>query len=152
MNLNNFTLKAQESVQKGFDIAIAKGQQAVECAHVLKGVMSESEGITNFLFGKLGVNTHNLGKEIDRLIDSFPRVSGAEPYISSVLSDALRKSDDHASRMKDKFVSSEHLLMGILDTDDKASQILKDHGVAMKELKAAIGELRKGANVESQSA
>jgi len=152
MNLNNFTLKAQESVQKGFDIAIAKGQQAVECSHILKGVMSESEGITNFLFGKLGVNIHNLGKEIDRLIDSFPRVSGADPYISSVLSDALRKANDHASRMKDKFVSSEHLLMGILDTDDKASQILKDHGVAMKELKAAIGELRKGANVESQSA
>ena len=66
MNLNNFTLKAQESVQKAFDIASAKGQQAVECAHILKGVMSEAEGITNFLFGKLSVNSATLEKEIDR--------------------------------------------------------------------------------------
>ena len=107
----------------------AKGQQAVECAHILKGVMSESESITNFLFGKMGVNTLNLGKEIDRLIDSYPKVSGADSYVSSAVSEAFRKANDHASRMKDKFVSSEHLLMGILDTDDKASQILKDHGV-----------------------
>jgi ATP-dependent Clp protease ATP-binding subunit ClpB len=60
MNLNNFTLKAQESVQKAFDIAASKGQQAVECAHVLKGIMSESESITNFIFGKMGVNTISL--------------------------------------------------------------------------------------------
>ena len=56
MNLNNFTLKAQESVQQAFNIAGSKGQQAVECAHLLKGMMSEAESITSFLFGKLGVN------------------------------------------------------------------------------------------------
>ena len=79
-------------MQKAFNIASSKGQQAVECAHVLKGVMSESEGITNFLFGKMGVNPLNLGREIDRLIDSFPRVSGADSYISSGLSDASEES------------------------------------------------------------
>jgi ATP-dependent Clp protease ATP-binding subunit ClpB len=151
MNLNNFTLKAQESVQKAFNIANAKGQQAVECAHILKGVMSEAESITNFLFGKMGVNTISLAKEIDGLIDSYPKVSGADSYVSSSVSDAFRKANDHASRMKDKFVSSEHLLMGILDTEDKTARILKDHGVTMKELKAAVDELRKGATVESQT-
>lgn len=151
MNLNNFTLKAQESVQKGFDIASSKGQQAVECAHILKGVMSEAESITNFLFGKMGINPLTLTKEIDSLIDTYPRVSGAESYISSTVSDAFRKAAEHASGMKDKFVSSEHLLMGILDTDDKAARILKDHGMTMKELKQAVSELRKGANVESQT-
>jgi len=151
MNLNNFTLKAQESVQKAFNIASAKGQQAVECAHILKGVMSESESITNFLFGKMGVNPLALTKEIDNLIDSYPKVSGAESYVSSSVSEAFRKANDHASQMKDKFVSSEHLLMGILDTDDKTSRILKDSGVTMQELKAAITELRKGAKVESQT-
>ena len=151
MNLNNFTLKAQESVQKAFDIAGAKGQQAVECAHILKGVMSEAESITNFLFGKMGVNTSLLTKELDVLIDSYPKVSGADSYVSSPVSEAFRKANDHAVRMKDKFVSSEHLLMGILDTDDKAAYILKDHGVTMKELMAAVGELRKGATVNSQT-
>lgn len=151
MNLNNFTLKAQESVQKAFDIANAKGQQAVECAHILKGVMSEAESITNFLFGKMGVNSIALAKEIDSLIDSYPKVTGADSYVSSSVSDAFRKANNHAAQMKDKFVSSEHLLMGILDTEDKASRILKDLGVTMKELKAAVNELRKGATVESQT-
>ena len=151
MNLNNFTLKAQESVQKAFDIASAKGQQAVECAHILKGVMSEAESITNFLFGKMGVNTLNLIKEIDALIDTYPKVSGAESYVSSTVSEAFKKAADHASEMKDKFVSCEHLLMGILDTDDKTARILKDHGVTMKALKSAVNELRKGGKVESQT-
>jgi ATP-dependent Clp protease ATP-binding subunit ClpB len=151
MNLNNFTLKAQESVQKAFDIAASKGQQAVECAHVLKGIMSESESITNFIFGKMGVNTISLLKEIDGIIDSYPKVSGADSYVSSSVSEAFRKAGDHASMMKDKFVSSEHLLMGILDTDDRTAHVLKDHGVTMKELKAAVAELRKGATIESQT-
>jgi ATP-dependent Clp protease ATP-binding subunit ClpB len=151
MNLNNFTLKAQESVQKAFNIASAKGQQAVECAHILKGIMSESESITNFLFGKMGVNTGALSKEIDSLIDSYPKVSGADSYVSSSVSEAFRKANDHATRMKDKFVSSEHLLMGILDTDDKTARLLRDAGVDIKELKAAVSELRKGATIDSQT-
>ena len=151
MNLNNFTLKAQESVQKAFNIASAKGQQAVECAHILKGVMSEAESITNFLFGKMGVNTVSLEKEIDVLIDSYPKVSGAESYVSASVSEAFRKANERASKMKDKFVSSEHLIMGILDTDDRTSRILKNNGVTMNELIAAVNELRKGASVESQT-
>jgi ATP-dependent Clp protease ATP-binding subunit ClpB len=151
MNLNNFTLKAQESVQQAFDIAAAKGQQAVECAHILKGVINQAESITGFIFGKMGVNTATIEKEIDNLIDTYPKVSGGEAYISSSVSEAFRKASDHASKMKDKFVSSEHLLIGILDTNDKASQILKDNGVSMKELRAAIAELRKGASVVTQT-
>jgi ATP-dependent Clp protease ATP-binding subunit ClpB len=152
MNLNNFTLKAQESVQQAFNIAASKGQQAVECAHILKGVMSEADSITGFLFGKMGVNTTSLSREIDSLIDSFPKVSGAESYLSSSVSEALRKAGDHASKMKDKYVSPEHILMGIIDLSDPAARILKNHGVTMKDLSAAIGELRKGAKVESQTA
>jgi len=151
MNLNNFTLKAQESVQKAFDIATSKGQQSIECAHILKGVMSEAESITNFLFGKMGINTSSLAKEIDVLIDSYPKVTGADSYLSSSVSEAFRKANDHAVRMKDKFVSSEHLIMGILDSDDRTARILKDYGVTMKELIAAVNELRKGATVESQT-
>ena len=151
MNLANFTVKAQESVQQAFNIASANGQQEIECAHLLKGVMGEAESITSFLFGKMTVNTSNLSKEVDKLIESYPKVSGAEAYLSSSASEALRKANDQAVAMKDKYVSSEHLLMGILETNDKVSKILKDHGVNLKDLKAAVTELRKGATVDSQT-
>jgi ATP-dependent Clp protease ATP-binding subunit ClpB len=152
MNFNNFTLKAQESVQKAFEITASKGQQAVECAHILKGVLSEAESITAFLFGKMNVNTASLEKTTDNLIDTYPKVSGADTYISTNASEAIRKANGYASAMKDKFVTAEHLLMGIFDTDDKSSHILKDHGISMKDMKAAIAELRKGSSVGSQTA
>ncbi len=149
MNLNNFSLKAQESVQQAFNIASSKSQQAIECAHLLKGVLSQAENITDWLFGKIGASTQVIHNNLDRLIDTYPRVTGAETYLSSGASEALRKANDHASKMGDKFVTAEHILMGILDTSDPASQILKDHGVNMKDLKSAIAELRKGATVDS---
>ena len=151
MNFNNFTLKAQESVQQAFNIASTAGQQAVECAHLLKGIMSEAESITEFLLGKLGISSSQLSRDLDKLIDTYPRVSGAESYISNSLSEAFRKANKFASEMKDKYITAEHLLMGILDTSDKASQLLKDRGVTLKSLKAAINELRKGATVDSQT-
>jgi ATP-dependent Clp protease ATP-binding subunit ClpB len=149
MNLNNFTLKAQEAVQKAFKIADAKGQQAVECAHLLHGVISEAENITDWLFGKIGVSSASVLKDIEKLIDTYPRVTGGETYLSSGASEALRRANDNAAKMKDKFTTTEHILMGILDTTDKSSQILKDYGVTMKDLKSAITELRKGATVEN---
>jgi len=149
MNLNNFTLKAQESVQQAFNIADAKGQQAVECAHLLHGVISQAESIINWLFGKIGISSASVLKDIEKLIDIYPRVSGGETYLSSGAAEALRKANDHASKMQDKFVTTEHILMGIIDTSDKASQILKDYGVTMKDLKSAVSELRKGATVEN---
>ncbi len=69
MNLNNFTLKAQEAVQKAFQIAEAKGQQAIECAHLLHGVISEAESITDWLFGKIGVSSAAVLKDIEKLIE-----------------------------------------------------------------------------------
>ncbi len=151
MNLNNFTLKAQESVQQAFNIATTKGQQAVECAHLFMGLMSQAENITGWLLGKLGADENSIRKNIMKLIDSFPRVTGADLYLSSTASLALRRANDHASAMKDKFVTPEHIMMGILDTDDLASQILRDSGLTIKGMKQAVGELRKGATVESQT-
>ncbi len=151
MNLNNFTLKAQESVQQAFNITTSKGQQAVECAHLLKGVMSQAESITTFLFGKTGINSTTLTNELDRLIDSFPKVSGAESYLSSNASESLGKANEYATKMKDKYVSAEHLLLGILDTNNDTSHILKKNGLSVKSLKEAITNLRKGASVENQT-
>jgi ATP-dependent Clp protease ATP-binding subunit ClpB len=151
MNLNNFTLKAQESVQQAITIAESKDHQAVECTHLMKGLMTQAENITDFIFGKTGVNIQSLSKSIDKIIESFPKVTGAESYLSSSSSEALRKATEISSKMKDKFVSVEHILMGILDTDNIISKLLKDQGVTMKSLQAAVAELRKGASVQSQT-
>src|SRR5450759_5353293 len=151
MNLNNFTIQAQESVTQAFNIATAGGQQAVECAHLMKGIISESENIVEFLFGKMGVDLISFSKAVDQMTETFPKVSGAEPYLSTKASEALRKANDHASKMKDKFVSVEHILLGILDTDDKVSELMKDRGFTIKDLKAAITEIRKGYNIKSQT-
>jgi ATP-dependent Clp protease ATP-binding subunit ClpB len=113
--------------------------------------MTEAESITDFLLGKAGADKSQISKETDRIIDSYPKVSGADAYLSSSLSEAIRKANDHMTRMKDKFVTAEHLLLGILDSDNKAARVLKDHGMTVKGLKAAIEELRKGAKVESQT-
>ncbi len=151
MNLNNFTLKAQESVRQAFNIATSKGQQAVECAHLFMGVLSQAENITSWLLGKSGADENALRMSVMKLIDSYPRVSGGELYLSSTASQALRKANDQATAMKDKFVTSEHILMGIIDTDDRASQILRDQGITLRILKQAVTELRKGASVETQT-
>jgi len=151
MNLNNFTIKAQESVNQAFNIAAAGGQQAVECAHLMKGIISESENIISFLFGKMGVDLVSFSKAVDQMTDSFPKVSGAESYLSTKASEALRKATDQASKMKDKFVSVEHILLGILDTDDEVSKLMKDRGFTVKDLKTAITEIRKGSTINNQS-
>jgi ATP-dependent Clp protease ATP-binding subunit ClpB len=152
MNLNNLTLKAQEAVRKAISTAESKGQQAVECAHLLKGIMTEAENVTDFLLGKAGIKPDDLAKSLDRLIDSYPKVSGAEAYVSETMTEAIRKAGGFASGMKDQFVTAEHLLMGILDTNDKAAGLLKDYGMTMAGIRTSISELRKGATVDNQSA
>jgi len=151
MNLNNFTIKAQESVEKAFSIAASNGQQAVECAHLMKGVIIGSDNVVNFLFGKLGVDLISFSAAVDQIINTFPKVSGAESYLSSEASEALRKATAHASKMKDQFVSVEHILTGILETNDQVSRLMKDRGITMKDLKAAISEIRKGSAISSQT-
>ena len=89
MKLDNFTIKAQESVQKAFEIAESKGQQSVESSHLLKGIMTVAESVTDFLFGKLGTNIPNLNRELDKIINSYAKVSGADSYMSLNLQDVL---------------------------------------------------------------
>ncbi len=151
MSFENFTIKAQESVQKAVDIVKSKGQQSVECSHLLKGIMTEAESTINYLLEKQGINILSFTHAIDSLIDTYPMVSGGEPYISSSCSTAIRKAEDYASKMHDRFVSVEHLLLGILSSGDKASEIMKENGIDATGLKNAITDLRKGASSSSQT-
>lgn len=152
MNLNNFTIKAQEAVQQAIQLVTARNQQVVEPTHLLKGVIMTGEGVVNFLFQKLGVNTQNLNVILDRQIDSYPKVSGGDPYLSRESNAVLQKAIDYCGKMSDQFVSLEHILLALLTEKSTASSILKDAGVNEKELKLAIEELRKGNKVTSQSA
>jgi ATP-dependent Clp protease ATP-binding subunit ClpB len=152
MSLNNFTVKSQEAIQKAAEIASAGSNQAVEPLHLLKGIFLVDENVVPFLFGKLGVNFSSFSGLLDREIDALPKVSGGEPYLSSNSNKVLRKAQELASAAKDEFVSIEQLLLAIFSLDDPASRLLKRNGVNEKDLKSAIGQLRKGSSVNSPTA
>ena len=152
MNYNNFTIKAQEALQKAITLAQTANQQIIEPTHLLKALMLVGENITSFLFNKLSVNAHNLVLALDREIESYPKVSGGEPMLSRETNAVMQKAADFASKMGDQYVSLEHLLLAVLSEKSTASQMLKDAGVTQKHLQMAIDELRKGEKVTSQSA
>ena len=152
MTLDKFTIKAQQAVQKAQEIAVASQHQAIECVHLLKGILSEDENVTPYLLKKMDVNVPRLGQQVDELLGRQPRVSGGSMYLSNDANQALVKASQLATGMGDDFVSIEHLLLGIVDGRSQASQLLKDAGVSEKLLKAAIADLRKGSKVSSQSA
>lgn len=152
MNFNNFTIKSQEAVQKAVDTVKEKGQQSIETSHLLMGVIMTGENVVNFLFQKLGVNLSHLVNVLNNEIESFPRVSGGEPYLSRESNAALDKATSISKQMGDQYVSLEHILLGILTTRNSAAQIMKNAGISENELKSAIAELRKGNKVDSQSA
>jgi ATP-dependent Clp protease ATP-binding subunit ClpB len=152
MSLNNFTVKSQESVQKAAEIASAGSNQAVEPLHLLKGLFLVDENVVPFLFGKLGVNFGSFSGSLDREIGALPKVSGGEPFLSSNSNKVFRKAQELASAAKDEFVSIEQLLLAILSLDDPASRLLKRSGVNEKDLKSAVGQLRKGSSVNSATA
>ncbi len=152
MNLNNFTTKSQEAVQQAQQIAMTDGHQSIENGHVLKGILNVDENVTPFLLKKLNVNISSFTKALDRIVQSYAKVSGGEQYLSQNANKALTKASTYLKEFGDEFVSIEHLLLGILSAGDTISQLLKDNGVTEKGLKAAITDLRKGSKVTSQGA
>lgn len=152
MNFNNLTIKSQEAVQQAVTIAQGYNHQAVEPIHLLKGVLSQAENVTGFLFRKLGVNPVNIDSILTRQLEAMPKVSGGEQYLSSTSNRVLQKSSEFAKDIGDQYVAIEHLLVGLLDVGDQTSQIMKDAGINIKKLKLAIQELRKGSRVDSQTA
>ena len=152
MNFNNFTIKAQETVQQAVQLVTQNNQQAIEPVHLLKAVIMTGESISNFLFQKLGVNALQVTKALDAQIASLPKVSGGEPYLSGESNKVLQKAVDYSSKMGDQYVSIEPIILALYTEKSSASQILKDAGFTEDELRKAIDELRKGNKVTSQSA
>ncbi|GAA4315167.1 ATP-dependent chaperone ClpB [Mucilaginibacter gynuensis] len=152
MNFNNFTIKAQEAVQKASEIATGNQQQAIENAHLLKGLLLVDENVISYLLKKLNVNLNRLNETLDQQIGTFPKVSGSNVYLSSDANAALQKAQGDLKEFKDEFVSVEHILLGILASNDKTAGALKDAGVNEKDLKKAIIALRGDNKVTDQNA
>ena len=152
MNFDNFTIKSQEAIQKAVEIVRNHNEQSIEPVHLLKGILQVGESLTSYLFQKLGVNAGLLNNQVDREIESLPKVNGGEPYLSRETNDALQKALDYSNKHGDQFVALEAMLMGLFLVKSPASAFMKDAGITEKELGAAIDELRKGKKVTAASA
>ena len=152
MNFNNFTIKSQEAVQLAKELAADYSHQAIESIHLLKSIIQVDENVIPVILGKLNIDIRILVQTIDNQLSSLPKVTGGEQYLSPDATKALNKSSDFLKKFNDKFVSLEHILLGIFSGNDIASKLLKDSGISEKEVIEAIKQLRKGATVNSQSA
>ena len=152
MTLDNFTIKAQESIQKAQEIATAHQHQSIECCHLLKGIMSEDDNVSLYLFKKMEAGVSQLNSQIEQMINSLPKVSGGNQYLSQDANKVLVKATQIASEMEDEFVSIEHILLSLVIVSSPVSEAMKKSGISEKALRMAIKDLRKGTKVGSQSA
>lgn len=152
MNFNKFTIKAQEAIQEAANIALANGQQAIEPAHIMGGVLKSSEQIVSFLLQKTGSNINRISDEVQRITASLPKVSGGEPYFSRESNKVLTKAEETAKAGGDEFVSVEPILLALLEVESNISAMLKNNGVGRQELIKAIQELRQGSKITSPTA
>ncbi|SEQ53408.1 ATP-dependent Clp protease ATP-binding subunit ClpB [Hyunsoonleella jejuensis] len=151
MNFNNYTIKSQEAIQQAQQIAQSFGHQQIENEHIFKGIFEVDENVLPFILKKLNVNVSILEQALNKQLESFSKVSGADIMLSREGGKTLNEASIIAKKMKDDFVSIEHLILAVFKSNSKIAQMLKDQGVTEKGLKAAIEELRKGENVTSQS-
>ena len=152
MNFDKYTIKSQEVVQKAAEIASGNQQQAVEPGHLMKAIMASDENVFSFLVKKLNINRQHLEAKIEEILNSYPKISGQQPYLSNYTAEVLREAEKALKDFKDEFIAVEHLILGILATKDKVAGALKDVGFNKKDLIAAIKELRGGSSVTDQNA
>ncbi len=151
MKFDNFTIKAQEAVQQALNKAERGGQQAVGTVHLLLGVLEVGENVTQFLFGKMGINLQQVAQNATQEAARLPRVSGGDPYLDREANAALTKAVDIAKQMGDSFVGLEPMLLALLTTPSSTAQLLRDAGLTEDGLKKAIDELRGGRKATSAS-
>src|SRR5690554_6212955 len=114
MNMNQFTLKSQEIINQAVEMASSGGRQAVESGHLLKSLLSDEHSVAVSLLRKLNVSVPSLVSSVEKLIGTYPVVSGGEPYLSQGANKAIQKAIQFSKEQKDQFVSAEHLFAGLL--------------------------------------
>lgn len=152
MNMEQLTVKAQEAVQAAVQGVSRRGQQAVEPVHLLCGLFETSDHLIQHLLQKVGANVNGIRSAAESQADSYPKVSGGEPYVSADTQRVLGEAENAARSMGDKYVSVEHLLLALLEAPRPLGQMLKDAGLRKGELTQAIIEVRKGRKVQEQDA
>src|SRR5262245_24734275 len=152
MTFEKFTIKSQEALQKSAEIAAARQHQAIEPGHLLKAILETDENAVDYLIKKQEVSRAMLENRLDSLLDTYPKVSGTQPYLSSASNALLQQAEKELRDFKDEFIAIEHLLLAMLSTRDKVGALLKEVGFSRQGLTAAIKELRGGAKVTDQNA
>lgn len=149
MNLNNFTIKSQQTIQQAQELAISLDHQSIEPIHLLISLLSTDENAGSFLLRKSGIDPSLIDSILKAELKTLPKVKGGEHYFSDQSSKALNSAATFAKETGDEYVTAEHLLFGLLVAGGKVSAILKNAGLTEKELKASINEMRKGAKANT---
>lgn len=152
MNLQQFTIKAQETLNHAQNMVMSKGQQSIEVPHLLLSIITQDSEVFKYIAGKIGANTQTVAQILEREIDKYPKVQGGQVYASQDLSQVLVNAQKAMNELQDEFVTNEHLILGILEARGTASTVLKDAGFKRNEVIKAIQELRGGQKVDSQTA
>ena len=152
MQFNNYTIKAQEAIGQAQQLAMSLSHQLIESEHLYKALFLVDENVLPFLMKKMGVNPTLINQIVDKELERFPKVAGGEVQLSKNAAKALQEATAAATKLSDEYVTLEHLLIGILKSNAKVAQILKDQGIKEADLIKAIQELRKGESVKSQDA
>lgn len=153
MDFNQYTIKSREAIQLAHQIAIGNQNQAIEPAHILKGMMDAEQDVLSFIIERQGGNLEYIKKELTDIISRFSKVSGSgSNHLSNDSNRILITAMDEAKKMQDDYVSLEHLLLGILSNNSNVSQLLKNQGLNYKQSLELIKELRKGQRVTSENA
>ena len=155
MNLNKFTLKAQEAVQSALEIAAGNNHQAVEPAHILMALLSDTENVVNTILNKIGVRIPQLKNELERNIERLPVVKGASvsgQYLSNTSKSMFDAAQKSADKLGDEYISSEHVLIGMLDTTGEATSLLKQHGVKKDDVLNILQDVRGSQKVDDPNA
>ncbi|MDZ7689818.1 MAG: Clp protease N-terminal domain-containing protein [Balneolaceae bacterium] len=155
MNFNKFTLKAQEAVQNALDLASSRNQQAVEPSHILLALLSDSENVVNTILNKIGARIPQLKTELEQQLEKFPVVKGASvsgQYLSNTSKELFDKAQQSADDLGDEYISSEHVLIGILEARGEAGNLLQQHGVKKKDVLKILQDVRGSQKVDDPNA
>ena len=152
MNFEKYTIKSQEAIQKSAELAISDHNQAIEPGHLLKAILETDENVISYLLKKLNVNRGLLDSRLAEILQSYPRVTGQQPYLSGTANAVLQQAEKELREFKDEYIAVEHLLLALLQTKDKVSTLMKDVGFERAGLIKAIKELRGGSSVTDQNA
>lgn len=151
MNPQQYTIKAQETINRAQNMVQVKGQQSIEVAHLLLAILAEDTEVIKFIAGKIGANISHLQAVLEKQVEQYLKVEGGSIYASQELNQTFVNAQKAMHELGDEFITNEHLIIGILDGKNIVATVLRDAGFKRAEVIKAIKELRGGTKVDSQT-